>query len=239
MTETPSLARRLDAAINYVLVAAAIGVVGLLGFRQFGPQAAPASGIRAPRPPELVSDLTAIDSAGIRIGSREARIQIVEFSDFQCPYCKRFSAGLRAVMNDHPRDISLTYVHFPLDGHAQARPAALAAQCAASQGRFVEMHDAIFRDQATLPAKPWLEYAKEAGLPDLREFSSCLESPNSAARIEADLQSGKRLGIPGTPTVFINGWRFDQWPDESQLRDHIKVILSGEKFDPARSFKAR
>lgn len=232
------MSSKLEAFSNIALVAAAVTVAAALGFREFGPPRAAPSGLRDARAPVLLADPTVADSVGIRVGAPHAKVSVVEFGDFQCPYCKRFGEGLRAVMAEFPDDVAFRYVHFPLDGHSQARPAAAAAECASAQSRFLSMHDELFRNQATLGAGQWEELAKAAEVPDLPQFKRCMEAPETSARVDADFSVGRALDVRGTPTVIINGWRFDQWPDEAALRKFVHEIVQGRgKFDPSKSFQ--
>ena len=138
-------------------------------------------------------------------GNKEAAITVVEFSDFQCPFCREAFFILQDVLSRHTDNIYFQYRHFPLDTpHPLARLAAEASMCARQQGRFWEYHDLIFRTQDTLTDASFLEFAIEAGL-DGSKFASCLKSSEYAEYVEKDFQAGRALGVEGTPTFFING----------------------------------
>lgn len=138
-------------------------------------------------------------------GNKEAAITVVEFSDFQCPFCREAFFILQDVFSRHSDDIYFQYRHFPLDApHPLARKAAEASMCARQQGKFWEYHDLIFRNQDTLTDASLLEFAIKEGL-DVAQFTACLEGTTYAQYVEEDFQAGRALGIEGTPTFFING----------------------------------
>lgn len=139
-------------------------------------------------------------------GPADARIVIIEYSDFQCPYCKMFMentyARLRQMYSDQVRFI---YRDFPLDSiHPRARPAAEAAQCAHEQGKFWEYHDLLFANQQALETSDLKRYAQQLGL-DMDQFNTCVDTRKYQASVEADVQAGLRQNVTGTPTFFING----------------------------------
>jgi protein-disulfide isomerase len=139
------------------------------------------------------------------IGNKGAGIVVVEFSDFQCPFCREAFFILQDVLARHTSEIYFQYRHFPLDTpHPLARKAAEASMCANQQGKFWEYHDLIFRNQDTLTPASLLEFAIEVGL-DGSKFASCLKSDEFKKYVEEDFQAGKALGVEATPTFFING----------------------------------
>lgn len=141
------------------------------------------------------------------IGNKDAKVTIVEFSDFECPFCERFYTGAYAQIKTEYIDTGkakLYFMHFPLSFHAQAQKAAEAAQCAADQGKFWEMHDKMFENQASLSVENFKKWAKELNLRS-SEFDSCLDSSKNA-KIVADSEAyGQTLGVTGTPSFFVNG----------------------------------
>jgi protein-disulfide isomerase len=144
-------------------------------------------------------------------GPADAWATIVEFSDFQCPYCRLEAPVIGAVLAAHPAEVRLVHKSFPLPFHAWARPAAIAAECAGAQGAFWEMHDAIFGaaplDNAQADGNARLRAdAVAAGVPDLAAFDACVAAPSAAAtRVDADQAQGVAAGVSGTPTSYING----------------------------------
>ena len=170
----------------------------------------------------LWSELT---SVGHRMGRPDAKVTILEFSDFECPFCRRFSEVAAAVRKAHGDDVAHVFVHYPLTGHRFARPAAHVAECAAAQGRFEEMHDLLFVKQDSLGLKEWSSFAKESGVRNISEFSGCLRDTSKARFIDAGLAAGRSVDVRGTPTVVINGTLYRQLPPDS-LSDIVKDLLS-------------
>jgi protein-disulfide isomerase len=138
-------------------------------------------------------------------GSEDAPVTLVEFSDFQCPYCAAMEKTLRQVEAQYGPRVRLVYVNFPLTQiHPNAERAAEAAVCAGDQGHFWEMHDLMFQDQTQLQDDAIL--AKAAKIPlDMTAFRSCLNSGSPKERIKKDMREGAVLGVSGTPALFING----------------------------------
>ncbi|MBF0270855.1 MAG: DsbA family protein [Magnetococcales bacterium] len=139
-------------------------------------------------------------------GDVKAPITIIEFSDFECPYCRRAQATLKKVQEAYGDKIRMVFRHYPLPFHTKAPKASEAAQCAADQGKFWPMHDLLFEDKTNLDVPDLKKAAKSVGL-DQAAFDKCLESGKHNARITTDLTEGKKLGVTGTPTFFINGVR--------------------------------
>ncbi len=138
------------------------------------------------------------------VGPAEAPVTIVEFSDFQCPYCSRIAPTLKQVTEKYGDQVRFVFRQFPLNIHAQAQKAAEASLCANEQGKFWEMHDAMFADQRNLGVDQLKEKATQIGL-DGAAFAECLDSGRTAEAVSADLQAGSALGVSGTPATFING----------------------------------
>jgi protein-disulfide isomerase len=138
------------------------------------------------------------------IGSKDAPVTIVEFSDFQCPFCGRAEPTLKQVREKYGDKVRLIYLDFPLGIHDHAIDAASAGRCAGEQGKFWQFHDAMFADQSKLTPADLKADAKKLGL-DTAKFDDCLDKGKYKAAIEADLTQGKDLGIDGTPAFFING----------------------------------
>lgn len=139
-------------------------------------------------------------------GPADAWVTVVEFSDFECPFCGREAPVLSQLLGAYPADLRLVYKHFPLSQHPDAVPAAVAAECAGDQGRFWEMHDLLFTHQTALGDQDLVGYASQLGL-DSALWDTCRTAPGSAAvaRVEADQALGNSIGIAATPTLVVNG----------------------------------
>jgi protein-disulfide isomerase len=138
-------------------------------------------------------------------GDADAPITIVEFGDFQCPFCGRVQPLLRDVLAKYKGKVKLAYRDFPLSQiHAHAEMAAEASHCALAQGKFWEMHDAMFADQAALDEPALTKTAAGLGM-DQNTFESCLKSNKYKGVVQQDVQAGSEAGVNATPTFFING----------------------------------
>ena len=218
---------RRESLLTATIVVAAMGIVGVNVYRALTDHR-PTS-VASPAP-TYYSDWKAFAKLGIRIGDSAAKIQIIEFADFECPYCRQFNESFRELKRVHGPNVSLIFVHFPLDFHRFARPAARVAECADRQGRFAEMQALIFDKQDSLGLKTWLSYAVEAGIQDTIGFALCAKDTARMARVEAGATLGQRLNVIATPTILVNGWRFTGIPDS--LRAIVARIASGR--DPGR-----
>jgi protein-disulfide isomerase len=137
-------------------------------------------------------------------GPSAAPVEIVEFSDFQCPYCLRAHPTVTQVLNTYGDRVHFVYRHYPLPGHPAARPAAEASACAADQGKFWEYHDRLFADQTKLSDADLKKTAADLGL-DAAKFNTCVDSRKFKTMIDTDVAAGQDAGVDGTPAFFING----------------------------------
>lgn len=137
-------------------------------------------------------------------GPADAPVVIVEFSDFECPYCGRATATLTALLDRYPDEIRFVYKDFPLPNHPNAFKAAEAGHCAHDQGKFWEFHDRLFVQQEALDVESLKMYADELGL-DAGEFSACLDDGRHAPSVDREKAAGRGYGADSTPTLFING----------------------------------
>jgi protein-disulfide isomerase len=209
-----------------VMTACAVTVTGILLYQQFSPPP-------PPTPATLTLDRDPVDgwerfvSAGHRIGPDTAAITIVAFSDFECPFCRHFAASLWPAVRQHfPAQVTLVYRHFPLSIHQHAKPAALAAECAAVQGRFEPFHDALFAAQGALGTVPWSSLAIQAGVPDTASFIRCLGAPETVDAVNRGLRAARELGATGTPTLLINGRLLRGAPDSAVFHQIISDALA-------------
>jgi protein-disulfide isomerase len=146
----------------------------------------------------------AVDDDAARGGPNGAPITIVEFSDFQCPFCSRAEIVVDDVMKKYGDKIRLVYRDYPLSFHPNAEMAAMGAECAEEQGKYWEMHKAMFANQQKLAAADLVETAGGIGI-DKDKFKSCLDSGKYRTEVQKDFQDGQKAGVTGTPTFFING----------------------------------
>ncbi len=160
-------------------------------------------------------DIAVTDNDHI-LGDKNAKVTIVEFSDLQCPFCRQFAEATLPSIKQQYIDTGkarLVYRHFPLDFHPASKPSAEALECAGEQGKFWQLHDKIFAEEAK-KGQGTIEYGK----PDIKrwalglgmnaiQFNKCLDADKYAGRIEADTNYGASIGVSGTPAFFINGKR--------------------------------
>ena len=165
----------------------------------------------------------AVDRDRLR-GNPNAPVTIVEFSDFQCPYCLKVEATLKDLLARYDGKVKLSYRDFPMRTlHPRAQRAAEAAKCAAEQGKFWEFHDALFADQSKLDDAGLQATGKKLGLNE-KTFQVCLTSGKVADAIEQDLQDGSKVGVAGTPGFFING----EFVNGAQPEDDFVKIIDRE-----------
>jgi protein-disulfide isomerase len=139
-------------------------------------------------------------------GPEEALVTVVEYGDFECPYCGQAEPVVRELLADHG-DVRYVWRHLPLpDVHPHAQLAAEAAEAAAQQGAFWEMHDLLMDNQDALEVRDLLRYAEQLNL-DMERFRRCLHQRPGAARVAEDVESADLSGVSGTPSFFINGRR--------------------------------
>ena len=145
-----------------------------------------------------------MEAKGPSRGPANAPVTIVEFSDFQCPYCGREFPVIERLMKEYDGKVRLVFRHYPLDFHPFAQKAAEAGACAQDQGKFWELHDKMFTNQDKLAVGDLKGYAKSVGL-DASKFERCLDSGEKKALVEEDMKAGTAAGVNGTPAFFING----------------------------------
>ncbi len=137
-------------------------------------------------------------------GPDNAPIEMIEFSDFQCPFCRNAFSIVNQVLATYGDRIHFVYRHYPLANHPRARPAAEASQCAAEQGKFWQFYDKLFGDQSRLSDEDFKQHATQLGL-ETAQFNACVDSHKYGAEIDIDIQAANEAGVSGTPAFFING----------------------------------
>jgi protein-disulfide isomerase len=175
-------------------------------------------------PAKILDNPVKIPVAGAPVtGPTDAAITIVEFSDFQCPYCAAAVPQIKEVLKAYPKQVKLVFKQYPLEEHPQADLAATAAVAAQKQGKFWPMHDALFAHASDLSRKSILNYAKELGL-DIDKLEADMDTTQVRATVERDVQDGNEANVQGTPTIFINGQRYNG----ALTFDSLKPILDAE-----------
>ena len=215
-----------DSVIAVIFLVCALVTTGVIIHREFF--ASPAGRAQAEQKPIFLKDWRADLAKGIRMGSAEAPVQLLEFSDFECPFCANLHKDLKTLQVRYPTQVALIYVHFPLPMHRFAEPAARVAECAGEQGHFEAMYDRLFDQQESFGLKPWSEFATEAGVLDGAVFETCIKRTDAIPLVAEGKALGKELDVQGTPTVVINGWKLGRPPNLEELDRMVKAILGGK-----------
>jgi protein-disulfide isomerase len=156
-------------------------------------------------------------------GPANAKVEVIEFSDFQCPYCLRAHPVVAQVLQAYGDKIRFVYRNYPLPSHPDARPAAEAGACAAEQGKFWEYHDRLFDHQDQLSNSDLKQHAVALGL-NAGQFAACLDTRKYQKDVDADIAAGNEVGVTGTPAFFINGRPLDG----AQPFDTFKQVIDEE-----------
>ncbi len=182
----------------------------------------------------LLETMNKISLKGVPLkGNKDAKVTIVEYSDFQCPFCKRATEDvLPGILKQYDGKVKLVFKQFPLPNHPWANPAAIASVCAYNQGNelFWKFHDILFEKQKEITVEKSKEqfkaFAKQIGL-DAGKFEACVNSPDTATRVQNELKEGQSIGINSTPTFVVNGMPVPGATPEG-LKAAIEASLSGE-----------
>jgi protein-disulfide isomerase len=162
------------------------------------------------------------------LGPKDAPITIIEFSDFQCPYCRRVQPALKQLLQEYPQAVKLVFRDFPLRNiHPQAQKASEAAQCAAEQQQFWPYHDKLF-SVSELQLENLKQYAQELGL-NTAQFNACLDTGKYAQEVENDLQDGLSAGVNATPSFFVNGQPISGAVGYEQFKEVVEATLERNK----------
>jgi len=178
----------------------------------------------APDHSKTLEDPVKIPVAGApSVGPENARITLVEFSDFQCPYCYKAAAELQAIVKSYPTQVKLIFKQFPLDIHSQAAYAAAASLGANKQGKFWILHDAMFAQRGRLSRDVIGKLASDSGL-DMNKFTADVASTEILKIVDKDRDDGEKAGVDSTPTLYVNGQHYNGMLTLAAL----KPVLDGE-----------
>ncbi|MBP9827788.1 DsbA family protein [Patescibacteria group bacterium] len=155
----------------------------------------------------------------------KAKVVLVEYSDFECPFCANHHPSMQQAVAEYGDDVAWVYRHFPLSFHPQAQPAAIASECAADQGEFWAYADALIENQASLGPAYYSDLAGELGL-NVNTFNNCLEDAEVAQRVTDDMNSGRAAGVSGTPATFVNGTLISGAVPYASLKQVIDAALA-------------
>lgn len=196
-----------------ILTLCALAVTGLFVRQEFMPPAD--TGRLGPHP---IKNWQSLATVGHIIGSPEAPVQIIEFSDFQCPFCNRLQPILDRLRTQYPDDVQVIYRHYPLTSiHPYSFAAALASECAAAQGRFESYQNALFANQDSLGIISFHVLAHRARVPDISQFRRCVRDKRFHDRVERDYKAARSIGLRGTPSIIVDGVLLPGTPSYSEL----------------------
>lgn len=210
---------KISLAFTGVLVLCALTITGFVIKQEFFP----------PEPePQVrqVDNWQQLQLNGRQTGPAEAPVQIVEFFDYQCPYCKQVQSSVQAIQQKYPKRVSVAYEHFPLSGHEHAFEAAVAAECAAKQDRFKPYHKLLFANQDQLGSLEYSSLAMEANIEDITSFNRCVLDQQTATVVESGLDLAEQLGIDGIPAFIINGKLMTGALSEQRLDGLVQQALA-------------
>ena len=176
---------------------------------------------------EFKSEWTDALPWGVELGDSSSSTKLFVFNDLECGGCRRFHAD---VVEKIIRDggVSVKFIHRPLSSHRFALGAARAAECASQQGHFAAFVDVLFAKQDSFGLKPWLSYGRDdAAIRGVGEFEGCLQGNQSFERIEAGIAIADRFDVSATPTVMLNGWKFNRPPSLEEVRQSIRATERG------------
>jgi protein-disulfide isomerase len=172
-------------------------------------------------PPE-----TSVDIAGSDVrGPRDAEVMVVEFADYECPYCEKVNPYMQQLRKEYGDKVAIVFKDFPLPMHHKAQKAAEAARCAGEQGKFWQYHDVLFNSGGALGVPQLKEHARVLKL-DGERFDQCLDNGEMAAVVKKDLEEGKGLGLTGTPSFFVNGHFFSGAVDYGLVKQMVEQQLA-------------
>lgn len=177
-----------------------------------------------PLSPEIAANLA--KGKAPSFGPEDAKVTVVEFSDFQCPYCSRAATAVDQLKEKYGSKVRFVFRQFPLPMHENARGAAEAALAANAQGKFWQFHDKAFQNQGKLNREGLEAIAKEAGL-NVGDFKKALDDKTYAAQVDSDMKLGEGVAVQGTPTMFINGARVENPTSVEAISAQIDAALKG------------
>lgn len=159
-------------------------------------------------------------------GPSNAGLTIVEFSDFECPFCAEAFPVVRELLSKYGDRVQFVYRHFPVESiHPDAYSSAVAAQCAHAQGKFMAYHDRLFLNQESLGSEALQQYAVQAGI-EPRAFATCLTNATAGSEVATDLADGVALGVRATPTWFINGRKVEGAIPKDLFFEVVDAVLA-------------
>lgn len=165
---------------------------------------------------------------GHTIGSKNAPVTLVEFSDFQCPYCGMFEKVLEKYRHEHPGQIRLIMYNYPLRQHPQALTAAEAAECVAKMGNYARFHNLLFKNQRIFPSQPFDSLARLSGVKDIAALHGCMTDSSTIMAIKHQIDLGNDVDLYQTPTIIINRAYYSGALSYKELEDAVQLALKSK-----------
>jgi protein-disulfide isomerase len=220
MTKLPSLA-------DCVLAVGAASVLAFAGIQYLPRDEGAGGSVTVHR----IRDHRRVSGVGRLLGSSTAPLKIVEFADYECPYCAATQPRIDSLLEMYPLGLAVLVRHFPLRNlHPQAFEAAMAVECAAAQNRFESMHHVLYRQQSRVVREEWGALGKDAGVADTGALVKCVESQRYAARIRADIKAGESIGVEATPSIVLGDSLYVGIPErrllDRMIRDRLERLRS-------------
>lgn len=219
---------RIETVLTGLLTAAALCVAGLAAYRYVAP---PGEQSR-PRAGYVDEWRELLPAARFVGGNPRAPVTIIEFSDFECPVCRAFHGVMKGVLARFPDHISHSFAHFPLPTHLSALRAARHAECAALSGKFREAVDSLYANQERLGATTWPWITSLIPTDQRGAFERCTEENATPPMVVQGVNAGRALGITGTPTILVNGWRYPGMPADSEFVRVVEDLVAGKRPYP-------
>lgn len=225
----------VDRILSRVLTVCAVIAVGFLVEARFRPRQPPPMPGPEPRVEQIANWRVRSDGIAIPVDD-SAAVDVLVFTDFQCPFCARLDSALGILMMSRPGAIRRSVVHYPLPGNVHAFPAAVAFECAARQGRERVMHRRLYEEQRNrrLALGAWTTLAVAAGVEDRGAFESCVGDTLSHRRILDGIRWGSELAIRGTPALIVGGWLIEP-PTQASVESALDAVLAGKVLQPQRN----
>ena len=216
--------------VTVVLVLCALIVTAAVVLREFG-----GSGSRGALEARDIENWEELADGGHSLGgarSDSLSVTIVEFGDFQCPFCASVASTLKELRTEYGNGVGVLYRHFPLTSiHPHAMEAAVASECAGAQGRFEAFHDVLFEEQEAIGVVPWSEFARRAGVYSMDQFVICLSSDWARKRVREDVRVARKLRLVGTPSIIVNGRLLAGTPSLETLREAVDAVFANSSHD--------
>jgi protein-disulfide isomerase len=219
--------QRLEVALTVLIAAAALSTAAVVVHREFS--GTPPAAMARPEKPTYLSSWKDLLSAGHFVGVPSAPVTVIEFADVECPFCRMFNASFDSVKTQMGDSLALVFVHFPIQSHRFALPGARALECAGNGSHFGDLVSLLYSKQDSLGLKSWPSFAHDAGIADTVAFGRCVQETSPIKAADAGTALGRKLGVRGTPTVYINGWKFSAAMSAADLHQIIEDVRTGKE----------